>query len=76
MSSTYNIPYLLRYFEVWHYSEPDIFILDEGLVSWTSCCYFFYTQWVGSLARCLQTYILPDTFVAEIEPQKGQNEIE
>lgn len=44
---------LIKYFGLWHYTEPDVFIAGEGLVSWTFWCYFFYTQWVATVARTL-----------------------
>ncbi|CAI5528321.1 unnamed protein product [Closterium sp. Naga37s-1] len=50
---------IMKYLGLWHYTEPDIFIAGEvrhlgwplGLVSWTACCYFVYTQWVPTVAR-------------------------
>eukprot|EP00850_Spirogloea_muscicola_P009808 SM000056S17926 [mRNA] locus=s56:152242:154166:- [translate_table: standard] len=44
---------IMRYAELWHYPHPDLILWDQGIVSWTSCCYFFYTPFLASLSRKL-----------------------
>eukprot|EP00897_Mesotaenium_endlicherianum_P002259 jgi/Mesen1/2060/ME000150S01155 len=58
---------IMKFFGLWHYEQPDIFIEGEGLVSWTACCYFFYTQFVTTLARALATSIFPPVPGQEVE---------
>eukprot|EP00475_Leptophrys_vorax_P033978 TRINITY_DN54286_c0_g1_i1.p1 TRINITY_DN54286_c0_g1~~TRINITY_DN54286_c0_g1_i1.p1 ORF type:complete len:180 (-),score=2.64 TRINITY_DN54286_c0_g1_i1:177-716(-) len=51
---------IIKQFGLWHYTEPDVEIAGEGLVSWTMWCYFFYTQWVGTVARTLAATLADD----------------
>ncbi|CAI5471444.1 unnamed protein product [Closterium sp. Yama58-4] len=52
---------IMKYFGLWHYTKPDIFIAGEGMVSWTAWCYFFYTQWVATVARTLAASLTPNS---------------
>ncbi|GJP50089.1 hypothetical protein CLOM_g9230 [Closterium sp. NIES-68] len=52
---------IMKYFGIWHYTQPDIFIAGEGLVSWTAWCYFFYTQWVATVARTFAASLTPNS---------------
>eukprot|EP00850_Spirogloea_muscicola_P020480 SM000217S06862 [mRNA] locus=s217:100831:102722:- [translate_table: standard] len=44
---------IMRYAELWHYPHPDLTLWDQGIVTWTSCCYFFYTPFLAGLSRKL-----------------------
>ncbi|XP_002969616.2 uncharacterized protein LOC9646673 [Selaginella moellendorffii] len=48
---------IIKWFHLWHYSNPNIFIFDEGVVTWVICCYFAYTPFLSNLSRWLKANI-------------------
>ncbi|KAG6555199.1 hypothetical protein Mapa_003238 [Marchantia paleacea] len=44
---------ILKLFDLWHYPKANLSIFGVGVVTWVVCCYFFYTPFIGNLARWL-----------------------
>lgn len=58
---------LIKLLGCWSYPNADVHLLGEGLVSWTTTCYFVYTPFLANLARWLDSRLAINKDVADAE---------